>query len=174
MPTELNCHGTFNEGAHFLPVRALRILERNEDHGVFPLLGTVFGILPHLRTLKEVRVALVRLLEEGLEHVHRERLAEAARTRENGDRGLLVEKPRYELRLVGRPVPGPDRSPVAVANRERRKPCPALDVRFLHVGILPNHPAPRNSEREPNASTRSHCQPQSKANYNKENDYRNE
>ena len=147
MPTELNCHGIFNKGAHFSPARALCVLKRDENHGVFPLLGAVFGILPHLRAFEEVRVARLRLLEERLEHPHRERLAKASRARENGNRGLLVEKPRYELRLVGRPVPGLDRGPVAVANGERWKPTPALDVFFLHVGILPHRPAPCNSER---------------------------
>ena len=131
----------------FLPRPALRVLERDEDHGVLALFGAVRGILPHLRALEEVRVALLRLLEERLQHVHRERLAEAARTRENRNGGLLVEKPRDELRLVGRPVPGLDRGPVAVANRERRKITPALDVLFLHVRILPHRPAPRNSDR---------------------------
>ena len=101
----------------FLPIPALRILERDEDHGVLALFGAVLVILPHLRTFEKMRVAGLRFFKECLQHPHRERLAEAAWTRENGNRGLLVEKSRDELRLVGRPIFRPNRSPVAVAHR---------------------------------------------------------
>jgi hypothetical protein len=134
---------SFKEGAGFPPVRTLGILEGDGDHRIFVLLGAVRGVGPDLGALEEVRIAFSRLLEERLEHVHRERLAEAARTRENGDRGLLVEKSRDELRLVGRPIFRPDRSPVAVAHRKCREPGALSGVRVFHGDILPNRPRRR-------------------------------
>ena len=98
----------------------------------------------HFPYASSTRVALLRLLEERLEHVHRERLAEAARAREDGDRGFPVEKSLDELRLVGRPVPGLDGGPVAVAHRERREPGAVLGVPFCHDGILSHHRVGRN------------------------------
>ena len=78
------------------------------------------GVGPDLGALEEVRVAFGRLLEERLEHVDRESLAEAARAREERDRGLAVEKTRDELRLVGGPVATFDGGPVAVSDGQRQ------------------------------------------------------
>ena len=127
------------------PRSALRVLERDEDHRVLALFGAVLGILPDLRSLEKMRVALLRLLEERLEHPHRECLAEAARTGKDRDRGLLVEKPRYELRLVGRPVAGLDLGPVAVADRQCGQFRLFVSCHFLHVANytkkMPRHVA---------------------------------
>ena len=127
----------------FLPCSTLRVLERDENHGILALLGAVTRVPPHLCALEETCVALLCFLKKRLEHVHCERLAEAARTRENGDRGLLVEKSRDELRLVGRPVAGLDLGPVAVAHRKRRKAYALLRVPVCHAVILPHRPTRR-------------------------------
>ena len=156
MPVVFVADGSGNLHAGQMPVLAFRVLERDEDHGVLSLLGAMFRPLPYLRALEEVRVALFRLLEERLEHVHRERLAEAARAREDGNRSVLVEKAGYELRLVGVPVVRNDMRPVAVAHRKRRKlDAVVLDVPFCHVGILPHRREWRNCK----PGLRSHVPP---------------
>ena len=116
----LDAHRGGDLAAHVVPVAPLRVLQRDVQDGVLPLLDAVFRILPDLRVLEEAGVRFLRLLEESLQHPQRERLAEPARAREERDRGLLVEKPGYELRLVGRPVTLGHSSPVAVADRKRK------------------------------------------------------
>ena len=103
------------------PSLALRILQRNPNYGIFTLFLSALRIPPYLCALEKMRVALLRFLEEGVQHLKRERLAKSARSREEGDRGLAVEQTRYELRLVGAPISGLDLSPITVANRERQQ-----------------------------------------------------
>ncbi len=110
---------SFKEGAGFPPVRTLGILEGDGDHRIFVLLGAVRGVGPDLGALEEVRIAFSRLLEERLEHVDRESLAETARPREERDRGVAVEKSRNELCLVGVPVVRCNVGPVAVSDGQR-------------------------------------------------------
>ena len=111
--------GIHDHVARLRPVGALRVLERDVQDGILPLLGTVLDIFPNLRALEEVCVRLLRLLKERVQHLQRKRLAEPARSREERNSGLLVKKAGYELRLVGRPVAVRHRRPVAVADWKR-------------------------------------------------------
>ena len=152
-------HGVRDHLAGLRPVRPFRVLERDVYDRILSLLGAVRGILPDLQALEEAGVRRLRLLEERVKHLQRERLAEPARACEERDRGLLVEKPGYELGLVGRPVALPDRRPVTVPDEERRQLTrrhlslsaqspfvPCFPSRF-HRLIPPD--SPRNPTREP-------------------------
>ena len=130
VPLELVADVDRKRPVGFFPPERLVVLEGEVDDGVLPLLGhpfvRVLAVRDRARLEEVTHVRLVRaaLLEEALEHLHRSRLAEAARAREQRRPRARRKEVADEEGLIDAIAMLGYFLPETLADRERKQPAP--------------------------------------------------
>ena len=116
-------------GVCVFPRQAFHVLERNEDHGILPLIVLIFlPAFPDVAVPEVYGGVLVAEFKERAEHVHVERLAESPRTSEKRDQRTFVQNVPDQQGFVDVIVFRGGKAIIRDANGNRK---PGLNVMIL-------------------------------------------